>query len=756
MHIASRRVLLASFLFLGCHAPEPSPELAPPAAAKARLTLEQTLGQGEKVDFSGEVASWAWASDGVHLVHEEKDRKVWVDPVTWAESEPAEKPAEKKGDDERSEKASERETSEAFTRALVAAGVDEGKAKKAKGLKRAPNGAALAEVEGELWWAKDGEARVLAGAAEGEVELEERSSDERFLAFVQANDLVVLDLEHGTRTEVTRDGSDDVRSGKLDWVYQEEIYGRGDFKGFWWSPDSRSLAFLRLDETRVYDFTVVDNIEPGNFRVKAEVTRYPKVGDPNPTVALGVVHVAAPEDVRWIDLAAHAQDEPLVVRVDWAPSGELLYMLQDRIQTWLELWAADASTGATRTLLRETSQGWVNRADPPRWLADGTFLLLSERTGQRHVYRYRADGTLLGAVTAGDWSVTGIEELDEPTGRLWFTATRDGAVNSNLYRIGLDGRDLVRLTDGPGRHAPRWNGAKTLFLDRYSSLAEPAHVVLCDAEGRRVRELGTANIPDLERYATSRWELLSIPARDGFVLDAAVLPPVDFDPSRRYPVWLPTYSGPDAPSVSNSWNGSSWYQFLAQNGVMVFQVNVRSASGKGQRVIESCYKQLGVQELADLEDAVAWLCANRSADPARVGITGGSYGGFMTAFALTHSDRFALGLAGSGVFDWRMYDTIYTERYMSTPALNPDGYAKTSVVEAAANLKGHLVITHGEMDDNVHLQNAIQLIYALEKAGKDFEFVLYPQSRHGIERSLRAYDRHLTWKAIQEHLLDGH
>ena len=743
MSVASRRILLASFLLLACHASEPRPEVGLAPAGKQLLTLEQTTGQGEKVDFTGELPRYSWAPDGVHLLLQEKERSVWIDPSTWKESEPKIE----------EEKSAEKEA-ETLAKALVAAGADEKEAKKVSpsSTSRAANGGVLVELA-DLWWVKDGAARRLASAAEGEVELAELSPDGEHVAFVQANDLVVVDTASSARRELTQDGSANVLNGKLDWVYQEEVYGRGDFKGFWWSPDSKYVAFLRLDETKVYDFTLVDNIQEGNFRVEAEVTRYPKVGDPNPVVALGIARASEAASVRWVDLSGHAQDEPLVVRVDWAPGGWLLYMLQDRIQTWLELCAADPATAASRALLRESSQGWVNRSEPARWLADGTFLLLSERTGQRHVYRYRADGTLIGAVTSGDWSVGSIDAVDEKRALVWFTGTRDGAIDSNLYRVGLDGTGLVRLTQAPGRHDPSWNGARTLFLDRFSSLSEPPRLVLCDAEGALVRELGSATAPDLESYATSRWERLEIPARDGFVLDAAVLPPVDFDRSRRYPVWLPTYSGPDAPSVSNSWNGSSWYQFLAQNGVMVFQVNVRSASGKGQGVIESCYKQLGVQELRDLEDAVDWLCNHRSADPARIGITGGSYGGFMAAYALTHSDRFALGLAASGVYDWRMYDTIYTERYMSTPALNADGYARTSVIEAAAKLKGHLVLTHGEMDDNVHLQNAVQLIYALEKAGKDFDFVLYPQSRHGIERSLRPYDRRLTWHKIQEHLL---
>ncbi|MBM3985690.1 MAG: hypothetical protein FJ296_08410, partial [Planctomycetes bacterium] len=581
--------------------------------------------------------------------------------------------------------------------------------------------------------------------------------DGAHVAFVQANDLVLVATADGARREVTQDGSPDVFNGILDWVYQEELYGRGDFKAFWWSPDSRHVAFLRLDETQVHDFTVIDHIEAGHFRVKPEITRYPKAGDPNPVVALGVVDAAGAGAVRWADLSGYAAEEPLVVRVGWTPGGErLLYMVQDRIQTWLDVLAADPATLAPQLLVREASKGWVNRPEPPQWLADGSFLWLSERSGQRHVERRGADGALLAEVTSGDWSVRDVEHVDEAAGLLWFSATRDGAVDRHSYRTGLDGSGLVRLTQGAGQHALTWNPARTRFLDRWSSLAQPPRVRLCDADGRVLRELGAAQAPDLDAYATSRWELHQVPARDGFLLDVALLKPVGFDPARRYPVWLPTYSGPDAPTVNNAWNGGAWPQFLAQNGVIVLQVNVRTASGRGQAVTEAAYLQLGVPELRDLEDAVDWACAQHGGAPARVGITGVSYGGFMSAYALTHSDRFAAGIAASGVYDWGMYDTIYTERYMSTPARNPEGYARTSVIGAAAELRGHLVVTHGEMDDNVHLQNAVQLVWALQKAGKDFEFVLYPQSRHGIaDRDLRWWDRRLTWRVIREKLL-GH
>jgi dipeptidyl-peptidase-4 len=739
-------LLLALPAGLACRAADPAPSAS--GSPRRLLTLEQTSGRGDPVDFTGELPRYSWAADGVHLALEERQEGQdephirWFDPLSWEESAPPPAAPEGNGD---------------LAAALLTAGVGPELAEKIppRAITRTPQGAALLELAGDLWWVEGGAARPLADDADGAIELPETAPDGAHVSFVQANDLVLARTRDGERRELTSDGSQKILNGKLDWVYQEEVYGRGDFRGSWWSPDGRRLAFLRLDEAPVHEFTFVDHIEDGHARVRLETMLYPKAGDPNPLVALGIADVEGDAAVRWIDLSAHAAEEPLIVRVDWTPGGdELWFMLQDRLQSWLELLAADPASGATRTVLREASSGWVDRPEPPRWLADGTFLWESARTGQRHLYRYRRDGTLLGAVTAGDWSVTGVEAVDEERGLVWFTATKDGVLDSNLYRSALDGSGLVRLTRGPGRHQARWNGARTLFLDRVSSLSDPPRLLLCDGEGEVLRELGRAEPEDLELYSTGRFELHRVTARDGLELDVGLLRPIPCDPDRRYPIWLPTYSGPDAPSLTNSWSTSAWYQFLAQNGVMVLLVNVRSASGKGHALTESVHLRLGEQELMDLEDAVAWACREQGGDPARVGITGGSYGGFMAAYALTHSDAFALGIAASGVYDWRLYDTIYTERYMSTPQQNPEGYAASSVIEAASELRGHLVLTHGELDDNVHLQNAVQLVHALQKADRDFEFVLYPQSGHGIgDRDLRWWDRRLTWRLIEEHLL---
>jgi dipeptidyl-peptidase-4 len=422
--------------------------------------------------------------------------------------------------------------------------------------------------------------------------------------------------------------------------------------------------------------------------------------------------------------------------------------VQDRIQTWMELNTADPETGGVTKILREESDTWVNRLPFPRWQADGSFLWFSERTGYRHIYHYEADGKLRRQLTSGGWQVRQIVRVGKDW--IWFTGTKDGAINNNLYRVDWQGKNLTRLTHGEGSHSTSLNKAGTWFLDTVSSVTSPSEVRLCKGDGSKSVVLARSKPRDVLTHAYCPKQRLTIKARDDYPLDATVIKPLGFEPSsnKKYPIYLPTYSGPNAPSVRNRFGSSTWQQFLAQRGVLILQVNVRSASGRGMAHTGQCYKRLGVVELRDLEDAVDHVCKHFAGDPERVAIDGWSYGGFMAAYALTHSDKFSLGLAGAGVHDWRLYDTIYTERYMSTPQLNKEGYEKTSSIKAAKNLSGHLVLMHGTMDDNVHMQNSIQLLYALQRAGKDdFELMLYPKSRHGVGSRHR---QRMVWRAIRD------
>src|SRR5205807_2412595 len=305
-------------------------------------------------------------------------------------------------------------------------------------------------------------------------------------------------------------------------------------------------------------------------------------------------------------------------------------------------------------------------------------------------------------------------------------------IASNFYRARLDGSAIERLTTSPGEHRPTLDPKMKFFVDSFSSDTTPTQVRLCKADGAPARTMDTNPVYVREEYRTGKYEPVRIPTPDGVELDGAILKPAGFDPNKKYPVWLQIYGGPHLPSVRDTWGGGRVRdEVLAAMGFIVFHCDPRSSTDRGHQYNYACYRQLGVQELKDFESAVRWISQNAWVDPARIGISGGSYGGYMTAFALTHSKLFAAGVSSAPVTDWHNYDSIYTERYMNTPQENPDGYEKTSVVKAAKNLHGRLLLIHGLMDDNVHVQNAAQLIAALQAAGKDFEVMVYPQARHG-------------------------
>lgn len=714
--------------------------LAASLAAQGPLPLTYADTQ-KQISWVGNVPVVAWASDGVHVELLDKKVPSWWNPAT-GETKP--KPT-----------TADSAAAPALRKVVL---VDEGDLWLDE-ITATPNrrgGAPSRGVPNNSRPRSDQAVQLTRdGGKAGKREEVHLSPDQKAVSFVRSNNLVVLDIATQQEWAVTTDGGPELFHGLLDWVYQEEIYGRGNFQGHWWNSDSGLLAFLSLDESAVREFTIVNHVPEGFLdterTVTTEVSNYPKSGDPNPFARMSIAH-AADRRIVPVDLSRFPKDV-LVTRVEWTPDGKtLLLSLQDRIQTWAELCAVDPATGAVTKWIREESKTWVNRLGSPRWLADGTFLWLSERTGYAHLYHCAPGGKLLGAVTSGDWQVRKIERIDEPKQLVWFEGTKDGATGRHLYRIGFDGQGLVCLSPGIGTHAAELNAAGTLVLDKWSAMDQPTLVRLLDGTtGAVIKELGQANKGDAAKYAFSERQRVTVKARDGYELDASVQLPPDWQKGGLYPVFLPTYSGPNAPTVSDTWQHSTYHQFLAQQGFVILQVNVRSASGRGLVHSGTCYQQLGVQELKDLEDAVDHVCAQFGGDPARVAISGWSYGGFMAAYALTHSTKFALGLAGAGVYDWRLYDTVYTERYMRTPQENKAGYDATSVIKSAKNLHGHLVLLHGTMDDNVHEQNTMQLVWELQKAGvQDFELMVYPRSRHGLAREVSKHSQEFQWLRLQK------
>jgi dipeptidyl-peptidase-4 len=399
----------------------------------------------------------------------------------------------------------------------------------------------------------------------------------------------------------------------------------------------------------------------------------------------------------------------------------------------LDVCTTTPDGGAITRLFRDSTKAWVDDPGPPTFLKDGSFLLPSERTGWKHLYLFAIDGKLIGPVTSGEWEMRTLHRVDEANQLVYFSGTRDGSLGSHLYRINLDGKNLQRLTPPGGDHRVAVSPKCNLFIDTWSDHRTPTKVRLSRIDGELARTLDTNPVYALEEYQRGQYELLQIKTPDGDTLEASLLKPPNFDPSKRYPVWFMTYGGPHAPTISDSWIGGRVRdEMLAQLGIIVFRCDPRSASGKGAVSTWTAYRQLGVPELKDIETAIRWLTSHSWIDADRVGMSGHSYGGFMTAYALTHSKLFCAGIAGAPVTDWRNYDSIYTERYMNVPQENPEGYNSTSVVKAAKNLHGKLLIIHGMMDDNVHIQNSMQLIDALQKTEKDFEVMVYPKARHGI------------------------
>ena len=552
--------------------------------------------------------------------------------------------------------------------------------------------------------------------------------DGKRVAFVRGGNLFAVDVEKQQEKQLTTDGGKTVVNAKGDWVYEEEIFNRNG-KAYWWSPDATRLAFLRLDDTPVKTFNLVDL---STTRGRLESYPYPKPGDANPLVQIGVA-CADGGKPAYLDMAAYKPDDTLIARVGWVgQSNRVFAYVQNRTQTWLDFVVWETPDAKPKVLFRDATKAWIDDPGEPHFLAGGTFIFPSERSGWKHLYHYAADGKLLAQLTTGEWEVKEVLRVDAKEQAVYFTATSAGATGTDLCRVRVGGETERLLANGQ-THRVAFAPRGPLFIDRATDTATPTRAAVRAVGSSTARTLDTNPVYERDEYKFGKYERVKIALKDGFVLEGAITYPPDFDRSKKYPVWLFTYAGPHAPTVRDEWGGGHILeQSLATSGVIAFRVDPRSASGKGAQSAWACYKQLGVQELRDLEEAVAWLAARPYIDATRVGISGHSYGGFMAAFALTHSTTFSAGIASGPVTDWTLYDTIYTERYMLTPKANPDGYAKSSCVAAAKNLSGRLLIVHGMMDDNVHVQNSVQLIAALQKANKEFEMMFYPPSRHGI------------------------
>lgn len=569
----------------------------------------------------------------------------------------------------------------------------------------------------------------LIGTPENEAELHVFNSNESQLAFVNNDGLNFLDLA-SRKTKTISKENDDNLVGKLDWVYQEELYGRGNFKGFWWHPSENRVAFLSLDESPVLPFTVMDHLP---VRGKSEFTNYPKAGDPLPKIKLGVVSTDSPSAVSWIDLSGY-KDELLISAVSWSQSGDrLVAQIQNREQTWLDFLTADPNGSNAKAIFRDETPAWIESPGDPIFLDSETFLWISPRNGYRHLYKYKLDGTMQSQLTDGKWEIRSLIGLDEGKKQCFFTAAKDSPLEMHLYCLDLENGNIDRLTEKEGTHQIKFSADRKFYLDTWSDFTSMPETTVHRNDGSEIRRLDASSDDRFEFIDLKSPKLMEIPTDDQ-PMDGMLLLPPGFDKTKKYPLFIHMYAGPQAPRVKNQFGGQwyMWHQMLAQQGYAVWIIDPRSCSHRSGKHTWPIFRNFASAELDDILTSVDHLKQEGWVDESRIGIWGWSYGGYMTAFAMTHSDIFKMGISGAPVTDWKNYDAIYTERYMGLPQDNPEGYKKSSVLEKAEDLSGKLLLIHGTIDDNVHLNNTLQLVEKLQKAEKQFELMMYPSNRHSV------------------------
>lgn len=554
------------------------------------------------------------------------------------------------------------------------------------------------------------------------------SPDGKMVAFRRGWDLYTVDVGSGKETRLTRNGNETLRNGTPDWVYPEEL----DLgTAFWWSPDSKSVAYLQFDSSRE---PVIPHEDLLRERAVYEPQRYPQAGENNPDVRLGVI-AATGGPTHWLEVG-ETRDTYLIARAGWMPTSRGVYVTRlNRVQNRLEVFSIDVESGARSTILRELDPHWINLKGDVEFLKDGRhFLWTSERDGFRHIYLYSNDGKQMKQLTRGGWEVSAINALDESVGRVFYTSNEPTPLERHLYSIRLDGSGKRQLTAANFTHNTSVSPTGSYYLDTYSNLTSPPRVVLHSGDGAELGVYREADRTQADEYDILPTEIVRFEGLDGTVFYGRLIKPAHFHPDQKYPVIVSVYGGPGVGDpVHNSWQGITVDQVYAHRGYVVWQAENRGIMGRGHGFETAIYHHLGVTELADQVAGIEYLISLGFVDAARIGIHGWSYGGFMTLNALLNApDVFKCGIAGAPVTNWLNYDTIYTERYMGLPKDNPDGYRDTALAPHAKNLKARLLIVHNFEDDNVLFQNTLQITNALQLAGKQFEFMLYPQKSHGV------------------------
>jgi len=579
----------------------------------------------------------------------------------------------------------------------------------------------------------------------------ELSPDGSKIGYERDGDLFVYDLEAQKETQLTNSAKKYFYNGRFGWVYEEEF---GLAQAWVWSPDSKKIAYWQTDERHVNIFQMTDY---SGQHPEYEKIPYPKVGDKNPKVKIGVINVESGKQ-QWMDTPS----DGYIPRIYWtADENKLATVHLNRAQNHLKLFFNDINNGDRRLVMEEQSDAWIDVFDFFAGIDhlfffpkdSEEFFWISDRNGWSHIYRYGYDGTVKNQVTSGKWEVTYVHTVDYRNNRIYFTSTEQSPLQRHLYSVNFSGRNKTKHTQVEGTHDISMGSNSKYYIDRYSNTSTPTQVELWSTMNGRLEVLeDNASVDKFtEKHVYAPRELFSFTTSDGQKLDGYMIKPVDFDPDKEYPLVLNIYGGPSAQGVYNSWESGGWNQYLAQEGYVVVNVNNRGSGGYGSAFEKTVYKQLGKWEANDFVETAQYMGDKSWVDSSRMAIRGHSYGGYMTTYTMfNYPDVFEVGISTAPVTDWRFYDSIYTERYMGLLENNKDGYDQSSSITHAQNLKGNLLLSHSTMDENVHVQNTMQLLTELTGNGQEVDLQIFPPGAHGVAFNTASY--YLLYTSYVEYL----
>ncbi len=565
------------------------------------------------------------------------------------------------------------------------------------------------------------------------------SPNNQKVAFVYENNLFVQDINSKEITRITKDGEKNkIIYGFCDWVYEEEF---SFTKAFEWSPDGKKIAFYRFDESQVPEFSMEIY---GELYPKQERFKYPKAGEKNSEISIYVYDLES-KSLTPMDLGS--EKDIYIPRIRWTNTSEQLAVLRmNRLQNSVDVLLCNTGDGSHKIILSEKSDTYIEVTDYLLFFLENgkEFLWTSEKDGFNHIYHYDLNGKLVRQITSGNFEVQEILGVDNKKQMIYYLSSEVSPLEKHFYQIGFNGKNKKRLSNEPGNHSITISSSFNYYIDTYSQMGIPPSTKLMTIDGKLVKEIETnKDLKErLETYEISKPEFFKFKTSEGVELNGWMIKPLNFDENKKYPVLMYCYGGPGHQTVINKYSGTDffWYQMLASQGYIIVSIDNRGTGGRGAAFKKATYKQLGKLECIDQIEGAKYLGSLKYVDKTRIGIWGWSFGGYLTSLCLTKGNEyFKAGIAVAPVTNWRYYDTIYTERYLQRPQDNPSGYDENSPINFADKLKGNYLLVHGTADDNVHFQNAMEMVDALVKNNKQFEQFFYPNKNHGIYGGVTRY-----------------